>query len=190
MKKKIITIAGVLGSGKSSTARLLSQELGYIHKSMGDLQREYSEKLGMDFTSYGEMQKKDHSIDKKIDEYQKKFGSEHEEFVLDSRLGWFFIPDSFKVCLMLDEVTAAKRIVADAQNNSTRKVEQVEDVDSQIIKNRKRVESERVRYKDLYNISDHFDSSHFDLVVHTDVHTLEEVVAIIKSAYEDWIKTS
>lgn len=186
MKKEIITIAGKLGSGKSSTGNKLAEIFGYKRFSMGDLQRKYAETLGMDFTSYAEMQKTDHTIDKKIDEYQREIGDTENKFILDSRLGWFFIPESFKVFLDLPIEISAERIMQDAQVNPHRITEVITSKEDVIERIKHRVDSERVRYKDLYNIENHFDVSHFDIVIDTSTHTLEEVVAIIKESYENW----
>jgi len=188
MKKNIITIAGKLGSGKSSTGNLLAKKIGYKRFSMGDIQRAYAEKLGMTFAEYCEMQKTNHDIDKKVDQYQKEISEKENFFILDSRLGWYFIPDSFKVFLELPDDIAAQRIMDDASVNVLRQVEQVssdiEDVKKSLIH---RVESERKRYLDLYNIENHFDHSHYDLTVRTDKHSIEEVVDIIQKAYEQWL---
>lgn len=186
MKKEIITIAGRLGSGKSSTGNRLAELLGYRRFSMGDLQRKYSEKLGMDFTSYTEMQKTDHSIDKKIDEYQKEIGETENQFILDSRLGWFFIPESFKVFLDIPIDISADRIMQDAASNPNRATEIIESKEDVIARIEHRIESEKTRYKDLYNIDDHFNMAHFDIVIDTSKHNLEQVVAIIKEVYENW----
>ncbi len=186
MRRNIITIGGMPGSGKSSTGKILAKNLGLRTFSMGDVQRQYAENLGMDFTEYSEMQKTDHAIDTKVDEYQTELGHKEDRFILDSRLGWFFIPESFKVFLTLPTIIAAERIVADAKNNPTRKVEEIESVEDAIQKIQHRVESERERYKKLYDIDDHFDPSHYDLVVDTSKHNQEEVVAIIQEAYEVW----
>jgi CMP/dCMP kinase len=188
MKKHIITLAGKPGSGKSSTGTKLAQVLGYKRFSMGDLQRKYSEELGMDFASYSEMQKTDHTIDKKVDEYQKEVGEKEGAFVLDSRLGWYFIPQSFKVLLDLPAEIAVDRIMKDAESNPTRKVEKVETREDMITAMNARIDSEKTRYKDLYGIENHFDVNNFDLIVNTEHHTLEDVVGIIQTAYEKWLQ--
>lgn len=190
MKKKIITIAGKLGSGKSSTGNMLAQNLGYERFSMGDIQRKYAEELGMTFADYCEMQKIDHSIDKKVDQYQKKISEEKDSFILDSRLGWYFIPNSFKVFLDIPNEIAAERIMADARVNTLRRVENISSNISHVKKSLvNRVDSEKKRYLDLYNIHNHFDHSHYDIVVRTDKHSIEEVVAIIQNAYKHWLSS-
>lgn len=188
MKKHIITLAGKPGSGKSSTGIKLAEVLGYKRFSMGDLQRNYSEGLGMDLASYSEMQKTDHTIDKKVDEYQREVGEREDNFVLDSRLGWYFIPQSFKVLLDLPAEIAVGRIMKDAESNPTRKVEKVETRGEMVTAMNARIDSERSRYKDLYAIENHFETSNFDLVVDTQQHNLDEVVGIIQQAYEQWLQ--
>ena len=155
---------------------------------MGDLQRKYSEDLGMDFASYSEMQKTDHTIDKKIDEYQREIGEVEDNFILDSRLGWYFIPQSFKVLLDLSAEIAVDRIMKDMENNPTRKVEKVDTREDMIVAMNARIDSEKIRYQDLYAIANHFDPNNFDLVVDTQQHSLEEVVDIIQKAYEKWFQ--
>jgi cytidylate kinase len=190
MKKKIITIAGKLGSGKSSTGNMLAYNLGYKRFSMGDIQRRYAEELGMTFADYCEMQNTDHSIDKKVDQYQKEISEKEDSFVLDSRLGWYFIPNSFKVFLELPDEIAVERIMSDAHVNTLRRVENISSNAEEVGRSlTHRVDSEKKRYVDLYNIQDHFDHSHYDLVVRTDKHPIEEVVAIIQDAYEQWLSS-
>ncbi len=189
MKKSVITIGGTLGSGKSSTGNLLAEGLDLQRFSMGDVQREYAKKLNMDFTAFSEMQKTDHTIDKQVDAYQQEIAKEKDNFILDSRLGWYFIPESFKVFLEVPEDIAAERIMQDAERNPHRNVEIIESKEDVIERIQHRVDSERKRYKDLYGIEDHFDRRHYDLVVRTDQHNLKEVVAIIREAYEAWRKT-
>jgi cytidylate kinase len=188
-KKSIITIGGTLGSGKSSTGNLLAEHLGFQRFSMGDVQREYAKKLNMDFTAFSEMQKTDHTIDKQVDAYQQELADKEDDFILDSRLGWYFIPESFKVFLEVPEEVAAERIMRDAEQNPNRQVEIIETKEDVIERIHHRVDSERKRYRDLYGIEDHFERSHYDLVIRTDQHNLEEVVAIIREAYEAWRQT-
>jgi cytidylate kinase len=188
MKMKFITIAGKLGSGKSSTGKELSKQLGFERLSMGDLQRSFAEKLGLNFEEYHNKIGRDRSFDKKVDEYQIEIADTRTEVVLDSRLGWYFIPESFKVFLELPTEVAAERMVHDAKTNPTREVEQITDKDSQMEKIEHRMTSEIERYKKLYDIDNHFDHKNFDLVVRTDEHSLLEVVDIIKKAYENWLK--
>ena len=49
-------------------------------------------------------------VDRKIDEAQRKFGEENENFVLDAHLGFHCVPDACKILLTVSEEVAAERI--------------------------------------------------------------------------------
>ena len=49
-----------------------------------------------------------------------------------------------------------------------------------------RLDSETRRYKSLYEI-DPYDTANYDLVVDTDKNSIDDVVAIIRDAYQRWI---
>ncbi|MDD3662627.1 MAG: hypothetical protein PHT84_02055 [Candidatus Pacebacteria bacterium] len=90
----------------------------------------------------------------------------------------------------LDEETASERILKDKLNNPNRSTEANEGFDT--IENIKekiklRLESEKKRYKDLYNIEDHTASSNFDLVISTKDISLEEVSKKIVEEYNNWL---
>lgn len=188
-KKHIITIAGKLGSGKSSTAKKVAEILGYEHKSTGDFMREIADSRGVSLVDLSLIAENDFSIDRELDNHNLDIGKKNN-IVLDSRLGFHFIPNSFKVFLDLDEETASERILKDKLNNPNRSTEANEGFDT--IENIKekiklRLESEKKRYKDLYNIEDHTASSNFDLVISTKDISLEEVSKKIVEEYNNWL---
>src|SRR3989338_2801669 len=94
MKKELITIAGPLGSGKSSTAKAGARELGYKHFSSGELSREIATEAGeaVEATNISAEIQKD--IDHQVDERLQKMGKEDSKLVIDSRLAWHWMPDS------------------------------------------------------------------------------------------------
>ena len=47
-----ITLSGMVGSGKSTNAKLFAKELGYKHYSVGDLMREMAKERGIPPVSY------------------------------------------------------------------------------------------------------------------------------------------
>jgi len=190
IKKHIITIAGTLGSGKSSTAKKLSELLGYKHYSTGDFMRSIADKRGLSLGDLSVLAESDTSIDKELDDRNKEIG-QMLDIVLDSRLGFYFIPDSFKVFLELDLDIAAERILEDKKNNANRSTESSGSFDTKesIVKEvESRFNSEKKRYKDLYGIEDQTAHSNFDLVINTKDNSLEEVVEEIISKYNNWLK--
>lgn len=185
-KKSIITIAGVAGSGKTANARLLATRLSFDHYSMGDMQRKTAQRKGISLAELGELQKRDPTLDREIDQEQQSLGNQKDYFVIDSRLGWYFIPQSFKVFLKVPKKIAVERIWKDIQQNPGRQVEQHTSKEELAKSLLERVQCEKERYQVQYGIMNHYDESHFDIVIDTSNHSVEEVAAIIKQAYEKW----
>lgn len=186
MKKEIISITGTLGSGKSSTADLVAKELGYQRFSSGDFMRKVAVDQGI---SLAELQKKaetDSSIDIKIDDEVRNAGK-MSGIVIDSRLAFHWIPDSFKVYLDLPPEIAKNRILNNLKENSLRKESEgsatAEEIYEKIISRR---ESEKKRYKEIYGIENHADPKNFDLIIDTNKNNLNQVVQIILENYKKW----
>ena len=191
-KKHIITIAGKLGSGKSSTAKLVAEILKYKHFSTGDFMRSIADEKGVSLGELSKIAETDLSIDKKLDDRNIEIGN-MENIVLDSRLGFHFIPDSFKVFLELDPVIASERISKDKGCNPNRDRESGGSFDTpENIKEKinSRLESERKRYKDLYGIENHTAPENFDLVINTETIPLEEVSKKVIEEYNNWLNQS
>lgn len=188
-KRNIITLAGKLGSGKSSTAKKVAESLDYKHYSTGDFMRSIANNRGISLSELGTIAESDSSIDKELDDNNLEIGK-LEKVVLDSRLGFYFIPDSFKVFLDLDPDTAAERILEDKKLNNNRNTESDGSFDTKeiIIENiSNRLSSERKRYKELYNINDHTSIDNFDLIINTKKLSIDEVSDLIINAYNNWL---
>src|SRR3989338_9383625 len=54
-------------------------------------------------------------LDREVDELLVKLGKEKEKLVIDSRMAFHWMPDSFKVLLRLDPKIAAERTFAHIQ---------------------------------------------------------------------------
>ena len=83
MKKHIITIAGLPGSGKSSTAKAVALALGYEHFSSGDLFRKMAEDRGLSVEEINFAAEKQKEIDKEVDELLVKLGKEKTDLVIE-----------------------------------------------------------------------------------------------------------
>lgn len=194
MKKHLITIAGNNGAGKSSASNTVAGILGYQKKSTGDYMRQMAKDRGITLEDLNKIAETDPSIDKALDESNIEIGK-IDNVVVDARLAFHFIPNSFKVFLICDPLTAAKRIIKDRitnpnrHNESTEGFETIEEISSSLIK---RLDSERKRYFDLYGIVDHTDPLNFDLVLDTSKpeNNIQEVPKIIAKAYQEWLKNS
>ena len=107
MRKQIITIAGSLGSGKSSTARAVASALGFRHFSSGDLFRQLAAGRGESIEAMNISAEAQRDIDLKVDNLLREMYRTDERLVIDSRMAWHWMPLSFKVFLVLDPNTAA-----------------------------------------------------------------------------------
>ncbi len=189
MKKTIITIAGSIGSGKSTTGRKLAELLGFDHFSGGDLQKKTAESLGMTLQEYHNVVENDSSYDQKVEATIRALG-EGSNVVIETRLGFYTIPDSFKLFLLLDPTIAAARMLNDATVNPMRNKELVggmQNAEQVALSIHARVASEAARYEKYYGVTNHMDPTHFDVIINTEKNNLETVTAIAAAAYSAWL---
>ncbi|OIO64458.1 hypothetical protein AUJ68_05965 [Candidatus Woesearchaeota archaeon CG1_02_57_44] len=168
-----VVLSGQAGTGKSTVAKMLAARLRVPHFSSGDFMREMAQERGMSLAEFSKVAEQGREIDQALDERQSAMGKSHPSFVLDSRLGWHFVHDAFKVFLVADEQVRAQRILGD-----NRETERAAGMDEQVALMRQREQSERKRYHAYYGL-DPYDESNFDLVVDTTYKAPELVVADI-----------
>ena len=176
----IITISGIAGSGKSTVAVELAKALGLKHYSIGSLMREMAKEKGMSLLELGKLAEKDPVIDKALDEKQIELGREKDNFVIDSRLGFHFIPHSLKVFLEVTLDEAAKRIFKQGRLHESYK-----DIDESLQKIKERISSEDKRYRQYYRI-DYHEKKQYDLAIDTTTLKVPQVVERITG----YIRTS
>ena len=179
----IITIQGSAGSGKGTVAKTIAKQLGYEYFSVGDYRRNRAKELGMTIEQYNKLGETDPSTDKEADEWQRQLGLTKDNFVIDCRTGFIFIPQSLKVYLTVDEDVAARRIYSDQISNNSNRINEThaKSLDEQKKLTHNRDESDRLRYKKWYGLEDITDSKHYDLHLNTSSMTASEVVDKILS---------
>jgi len=187
-KKHIITLSGKPGSGKSSTADKVAELLGYSRFSSGDMVRTMLEERRMTLAEFNERAKTEHTLDHEIDEQLRALRKKND-IVIDSRLGFYWLPESFKVYLDLDMDVASARIFSDIKSNRKRINESsgLANLGEVAWNVRKRMQDEQKRYKSLYGI-DPYDASRFDLVVNTSRHSPQTVALTVFDEYKKWLK--
>lgn len=174
-----ITITGDLGSGKSAVSSILCDLTGFQYVSTGRIQRQLAMEMGIDTLEMNRRADTDPSIDQKIDGIFVDLGKDAGSYVVDSRMAWFFLPDSLKVYLQADIHVAVDRILSDPGRNS----EQYRDREEAIRKITARKQSENERFLAKYG-ADCSNLNNFDLVVDTTRRTPGEVAALIIKALE------
>jgi CMP/dCMP kinase len=185
MKKLIITIAGTLGSGKSSTARAVASVLGFRHFSSGDPFRQLAVERGESIEAMNISAEVQRDIDLKVDHLLQEMYRTDERLVIDSRMAWHWMPLSFKVFLVLDPNTAAERIFNHLQSEGrlSEAAASIQEVRNSI---ERRSASEQKRYAALYDVNA-TDPLNFDVVINTKYNKLKTVTAIVNAAYHAWI---
>jgi cytidylate kinase len=158
----IITISGKPGSGKSTVAKLVAKKLGMKHHSIGDLWRGMAAERKMTILDFNKLVEKDKDIDIETDKKQEELGRKEDNFVIDGRMSFHFIPKSTKVFLDVNAEEGAKRIF----NANRGGVEQYASFDDAVEGIQRREMSEIKRYKKLYMV-DYTDPSNFDIVIDT-----------------------
>lgn len=187
-RKHIITLSGKPGSGKSSTADKVAEMLNYTRHSSGDMVRQVLKKHHMTLAQYNERAKNEHSLDDQVDGMLRDLRGS-SDIVVDSRLGFYWIPESFKVYLDLDMEVATARIFKDAVSNTTRSDAgegnaSLVEVSKQV---KSRMENERARFRSLYHV-DPYELSHFDFVIDTSRHSPQTVALTVYDTYKRWLK--
>lgn len=186
-KKHIITLSGKPGSGKSSTADKVAELLGYTRHSSGDMVRKVLAKNKMTLEQYNNQAETNHNLDAQIDDELRNL-REKNDIIVDSRLGFYWIPESFKVYLDLDLDVATARIFKDAVTNSSRSSvgtssTSLPEVSRQV---KERMLNEQNRFRQLYGV-DPYNKNHFDLIVDTSRNDPQSVAIAVFDSYKRWL---
>ena len=177
----IITVAGKPGAGKTTIAKILAYKLKLDHYYMGKIIREMAK--AQDKT-LDEFYKNSKDIDQKIDEHQKKLGKKEDNFIIEGRTSFYFIPNSIKIYLDVDLEEGAKRIFGQAEERAAKAAEKkYESVEESLEAIKNRIATEKQRYQEMYNL-EYDNPEHFDILIDTTDLPVDEVVSKIIECIE------
>lgn len=183
-KKNIISLSGELASGKGTVSKILMERLNYGVYRNGDYFRKLAQEMNMDVTTFNMYVENHPEIDRQIENSASEYAKTHENFIIDARLGWYAVPESFKVYLKVDIDVAAKRAFEDNLRKNSEKFDTIEEQKKDM---QKRYQLENERYWNLYGVRKE-DESNYDLVIDTTKLTPEQVADKIEKEYKDWLK--
>ena len=183
-KKHIISLSGELASGKGAVSEILMKKLGYTIYRNGDYFRSLGKQMGMDVTSFNIYVESHPEIDRQIEYSAAEYAKTHDNFIIDARLGWYAVPESFKVYLKVDINEAAKRAFYDKKRKASESFATIEEQKADM---EKRYQLENERYYSLYNVRKE-DESNYDIVIDTTDMEPEEVADIIVKEYQKWLE--
>ncbi len=171
----IVALSGKPGSGKSTIAKRIAARFGYQFYYMGQIRRDAARAKGVSLTEYNQLGERDFSTDQSVDEYVTKLGNEKDNFVIDSRTAFHFIPHAVKLFLDVNLDEGAKRVFP-TLSESERNEGHFESRADLVRSFEERMASDRRRYQHYYRI-DIFDLSRYDCIIDTTGMGIEAVEA-------------
>ena len=175
-----ISLAGDLGSGKSTVAAILIEKLGAEYYSTGAIVRSIAAKRNMSVVELNVYMETHPEIDREIDDGLKALSDVDRPLVIDSRMAWHFTRGTFKVYLSTDTEVSALRIMG-----ANREGEHKSSLEDTIKEMRARRESEKKRYFEQYGV--HIkDLTNYSLIVDTTYATPDEVAECILAGFKAW----
>ncbi len=178
----IVTISGKPGSGKSTVAERLAADLGFKRYYVGAMWREAARARGMNITEFGALANRDSSIDIAFEKKIELLGQQEDNFVIESRTAWHFIPHSIKIFIEVSDVEGARRIWGAIQKKNSNDRSEEKHLTSQaaVLESvRDRIAKETIRYQKYYGI-DIFKHSNYDLFLDaTSLNQEQEYQAVL-----------
>ena len=175
----IIAVSGPHGSGKSTAAQRIAEQIEYKYFSAGELFRDMAKKEGKNIEEFSKIAERREEIDRFIDDQTLEIAKSENNIVIDAQLGGWVLKD---IADLLVYITAPLDLriqrIAQRENKS---------IDTIKTETLTREKSEKERYQKLYNI-DISDLSIYDIIVNSKKFDASDCVQIIMKAVKKIIK--
>ncbi|MGC9071969.1 MAG: (d)CMP kinase [Acidilobus sp.] len=179
-RRPVIVISGQPGSGKSTYARRLANELGLRYYTTGQAFRELAKRMGVSLVELNEMAERDPRIDLEIDRAsieEAKKGC----VVIDSHLAAWILGDLADVLIYV-KASLTERAQRIASRDAVSLSEAMQEAS-------KRELSHWARFESYYGV-DIRDLSGFHLVIDTTSLSIEKAYNIILTFVKNFLSTS
>lgn len=183
-KKHIITITGDHASGQGTLSNNLQKKLNYEIYRNGQYVRKLAAEKGMSIVEFQTYLNEHPDLDREVEKSAANYASTRDNLIIDAKLGWYAIPESFKVYLKVDIEVAVKRAFEDASRKETEPFASLEEARNKILY---RHREETNRWKEEYGVN-RDDMSNYDLVLDTTELTPQEVSNTVLDAYNKWLE--
>ena len=166
---KRITLSGGVASGKTTIGKLLAKVLGYKFVSIGEETRKIAQSQGMDILALQNRRAENKNIDIEIDQLFSEACNAETEIVIDYRMGFKFIKNSFNILLLISEDEATKRLESAHRPNES--VKTVRERNNQMVSH----------FQNLYGLN-FLSPDNYDLTINVEeFSSAEEIVSYILS---------
>jgi cytidylate kinase len=173
----IIAISGKAGAGKSTFAKRIAKTFGLGHVSAGKIFRHMAQQRKMDLGTFSEFAENNYDIDKEVDERSIE-EAKKGNVVLDGHLTAWMCKDQADITIFVTAPLEV-RVKRIAQRDGI----SYEDALHETVK---RENSERMRYKKIYNI-DIQDLSSFDIILNTNKWSIDSITNILTTTIREFV---
>ncbi|NPD87163.1 MAG: AAA family ATPase [Asgard group archaeon] len=176
---QIIAVSGPHGSGKSTAAQRIAEQLKYKYVSAGELFRDMAREEGKNIEEFSKIAEKREEIDRFIDDRTLEIAKAEDNIVIDAQLGGWVLKDIADLLVYITaplDVRIQRMVLREKKSIDTIKTETLT-----------REKSEKERYQKLYNI-DISDLSIYDIIVNSNKFDATDCVQIIMTAVKKIIK--
>lgn len=184
----IISISGNHGSGKSTIAQMLAEKLSWPRYYMGGLRRQAAKDMGLTLAEYNKLGESDPQTDLAVDKYQEELGRTKDNFIIEGRTSWYFIPHSLKIYLDVDDQEAARRILKDLKSKGRKgarnEADGLNSVEAVLKSLKERKKSDKKRYKKYFDINPYL-KKHYDFYLDTSNLSLKQVFKAVLGFVQD-----
>jgi len=170
----IITIGGLIASGKTTLAKKISAKFNFEHISAGKIMRDMAAERGMSVVEFSIYAQGNHEIDNEIDRLQKERAQKAQNCGVDGRISAFILKPDLGIWLKAPLATRVKRAML--RDNSKDEIEIIG-----------REDSEKKRYSEIYGINLN-NTEIYDLIIDTEKFGIGETTDIAIAAIETYIR--
>ena len=178
--KRVITVGGLHGTGKSSLADAIAQKFNLRRMSAGVIFRQLAEERNLTLEEFSRVAEGNEDIDRLIDDKLREEAAKGNA-VIDGQLAAWMAGDNADLKILL---------IASVENR-IRRISERDSTEFEFARRETitREGSEKARYFEYYGV-DVSDHSIYDLIINTDKYDLEDVITIVFTAIEEFFAKS
>ena len=182
----IITISGNPGSGKSTAAKYVAEQLDAERIYTGGMLRIMSKEKKMNFQEFLQYIKSHPEIDIEVDERTRdearKIAATGKHVVVEGRVQYHFLPESLKIFVKVQPDEGARRIHTAMQNKdeAAERNEEIVSLEETKKKVEQRYNEDAERYINIYKLDYRQESNYDEIIDATNMSIEEEGIAVLE----------